>query len=64
MRNAALWFWFVVATAALGRLWWTVDHGGLFVRFSAVDAVALVALLVSGFVLARVEHHLARAGRR
>ena len=64
MQNAAFWFWFVVATAALGRLWWTVDHGGLFVRFGALDAVALAALVVSGVVLARVEHRMARAGRK
>ncbi len=64
MRTVAFWLWFVVATAALGRLWWTVDHGGLFVRFGAADAIALVALLVSGFVLARVEYETARVGRK
>ncbi|HZP94931.1 MAG TPA: hypothetical protein VFC31_01150 [Candidatus Limnocylindria bacterium] len=64
MRNAAFWFWFAIATVALGRLWWAVDHGGLFARFGAADAAALVALVVAGFVLARVQSETARAGRK
>lgn len=61
--TVAFWFWFVVAIGALGRLWSTVETGGLFVRFGPVDAVALVLLLVSGFVLGRVQARTARIGR-
>lgn len=62
--TAAWWFWFVVATAALGRLWWAVDHGGLFARSGVQDAVAIVALLVSGFILARVQWRTGRTAGR
>lgn len=64
MRTVAFWSWFVIATAALARLWSTIDNGGLFVRFGPADAVALVVLLVAGFVLGRVQYRSARAGRK
>lgn len=61
LRTAAYWTWFVIGTAALARLWSTIDNGGLFVRFGPADAVALAALLISGFVLGRVQYRTARA---
>lgn len=64
MRTVAFWFWFVVATAALSRLWWTIDHGSLFVRFGPVDGAALVVLLIATFVLGRVQYRAARDGRK
>ena len=63
-RSVAFWFWFVVATASLARLWSTVDAGGLFVRFGPIDAVALALFFLSGFVLARAQYRAARAQRR
>lgn len=64
MRTLAFWAWFAVAVASLGRLWWTVDNGGLFARSGAADAAALVGLLVSGVVLARVQYDTARGGSK
>lgn len=64
VRTAAFWIWFVIATAALARLWSAIDSGGLFVRFGPVDGLALVVLLVAGFVLGRVQYRSARAGRK
>ena len=63
LRTAVFWIWFVIATAALARLWSTIDSGGLFVRFGPADAVALIAFLIAGFVLARVQYRTARAAR-
>jgi len=62
MRTVAFWIWFVVATAALARLWSTIE-GGLFVRFGVADAVALAVFLIAGFVLGRVQYRAARAAR-
>ncbi|MBI4347123.1 MAG: hypothetical protein HY553_09730 [Elusimicrobia bacterium] len=56
----AFWAWFTVATASLGRLWSTVETGGLFVRFGPADAIALLLLVVSGLVLGRAQYRLAR----
>ena len=64
MRTIAFWLWFVTATAALARLWSTIDSGGLFVRFGSADAIALVLLLLSGVVLGRVQYTAARDGRK
>lgn len=61
MRTVLFWLWFVIATAALARLWNTVE-GGLFVRFGPADAVAVVVLLIAAFVLGRVQYRAARAG--
>lgn len=63
-RTVAFWAWLVVAVGSLGRLWSTVESGGLFVRFGPVDAVALALLIVSGFVLGRVQVRAAREGRK
>lgn len=63
MRTLFFWIWFVIATAALARLWSTIDNGGLFVRFGPADGLALVALLVAAFVLGRVQYRTARAAR-
>ncbi len=61
----AFWFWFVVATAALGRLWSTIDADGQLVRFGPADGVAFLILLVAFFILGRVQYRTARdkAGR-
>ena len=61
-RTAAFWIWFVVATAALARLWSTIE-AGLFVRFGPADAVALIVFLIAAFVLGRVQYRTARAAR-
>lgn len=63
MRTIAFWVWFVVAVGALGRLWSTVESGGLFVRFGAVDAGALALLLASGLALGRAQVRVARDSR-
>jgi hypothetical protein len=63
MRTVLFWLWFVVATAALARLWSTIE-GGLFVRFGLADTVALVVLLLATFVLGRVQYRTAREGKR
>lgn len=62
-RTLAFWFWFVVATASLARLWSTVDTGGLFVRFGPLDEVAIALFLLSGFLLGRAQYRAARAER-
>ncbi len=61
IHTVAFWFWFAVATASLGRLWSTFDRGG---PFGAPDALALVGLLLSGFLLARVQYDTARSARK
>lgn len=64
MRTLAFWVWFVIATAALARLWSTFGDGAFFVRFGPADGLALVALLVAAFVLGRVQYRTARDARR
>lgn len=63
MATLAFWLWFVIATAALARLWSTMDNGALFSRFGAADGIALVVLLVAAFVLGRVQYRTGRADR-
>lgn len=63
VRTLVFWIWFVIATAALARLWNTVE-GGLFVRFGPADAVAVLVLLIAVFVLGRVQYRAAREGRK
>jgi hypothetical protein len=62
MRSYFFWAWFVVAVAALARLWSTVE-GGLLPRFGVTDAVTHLVLLVAAFVLGRVEYRTARERR-
>jgi hypothetical protein len=59
--SIAFWVWFVIAAASLGRLWSTLDSGGLFVRFGPADGIALVLLVVSGLVLGRAQYVAARS---
>lgn len=63
VRTIAFWAWFMIATAALARLWSTIDNGALFARFGAADGIALVVLLVAAFVLGRVQYRTARDAR-
>lgn len=63
LRTFAFWIWFVIATAALARLWSTIDSGGFFVRFGPADAVALIVFLIAAFVLGRAQYRTARAAR-
>lgn len=62
LRTFAFWLWFVIATAALARLWSRID-GGSFVRFGPADAVALIVFLIAAFVLGRVQYRAAHAAR-
>lgn len=64
MRTLAFWLWFVIAIAALVRLWSTAGDGALFARFGPADGLALVVLLVAAFVLGRVQYRTARGARR
>lgn len=64
LRTLAFWLWFVIATAALARLWSTVGDGVPFVRFGPADGLALVVLLGAALVLGRVQYRTARDARR
>lgn len=61
MHTLAFWLWFVIAIAALARLWSTVGDGA---RFGPAEGLALVMLLIAVLVLGRVQYRTARDTRR